>query len=1095
MRGDYSRLRFKPGNDYAGVLMQQGRVQLDADFNEQTELLGRRLRVGSMDVFGGGAVPRETPDGFRIELSGGSLTIGRGRAYVGGLSAENHGGGKAEFDPSLAEMRGNEPVAFEKQPYRPGQLDLPTKGTHLVYLDVWERELTHLGEPGLVEEAVASDTSTRLQTVWQVKLVEVDEGADCDQEDERWKAQTKPSAGRLTTNPHRLPVPDEPCTVPSEGSYRGTENRLYRVEVHDPGPLGEATFKWSRDNGSVASPVTEVDASCTVLTLAGLGRDGAQRLRPGDWVEVSDDHRELAGLPGEMRRVEDVEEETQTVTLAEPLPKDEFYPVKADRHTRIVRWDGSGPEVDAGGGLLKTSADPDKPLRLGEDGVEIVFGAEGDGGFRSGDWWAFAARSASARVDELDAEPPRGVHHHYLRLALVDFSNDVVTDCRTLWPPRIESGGGCECTVCVNPEEHKSGAMTIQMAVDLMSEVKGGKICLEPGMYSLDEPVQLHQAFSVRIEGKGLGTVLTPGRGLPAFVVSNCHRIAIEDLAVHTGSALRDREKAAKVAGGLTGVAIVLRDSTDVTIERCELNQIYSESHSGPLIGLLANANRIRIRDNAISGAVGIAALVSIGRDYAEAPPGEALRAAATFGYRLATVDVGIEDNSVRCSRAGVVFPVFTWNSGPIRVVGNTFVGGTDAAVAVDGVSGVRASYEVARNSISAAGDGIVVKVDDARIADNDILASAGESTSAQSGIVLARGASPGGIARCMVVGNRIVGRAGEGISIRGSVKSASIEGNAIEQMEGAGISMNPDASAGTLTIARNRIVDVAPKVDRHGAAAGIRLVAAGGVSMVDNTVDGVGSAAGEGRLRYGIRLAECGDSRIAGNDVADIGPDTGFTGSGYGIGVIDPLAGVEVVDNAVCRRRVPPSEPNNDRWNTLAVLSHHPEERGEEDRPDVLAEVVRTANVLFPLEGGRDRPRAVGIKVLRSRGLDEFTRPSHVSVTGNRLDAYGFPSCAVVWGSRSVVFAHNRCVLAGNSSQPVAWIEVPEPPVKIFAGAWASIAPVVDGNHFSGPSGTRGLFVRLPQGHSCTVLGNISSGPIHVNEAPLVSPWAGLNG
>ena len=45
MSGDYSRHRFDARNDYAGVWMQQGRVQLDADWNEWAELLDRRMQL------------------------------------------------------------------------------------------------------------------------------------------------------------------------------------------------------------------------------------------------------------------------------------------------------------------------------------------------------------------------------------------------------------------------------------------------------------------------------------------------------------------------------------------------------------------------------------------------------------------------------------------------------------------------------------------------------------------------------------------------------------------------------------------------------------------------------------------------------------------------------------------------------------------------------------------------------------------------------------------------------------------------------------------------------------------------------------------
>jgi Family of unknown function (DUF6519) len=41
-------------------------------------------------------------------------------------------------------------------------------GPHLVYLDVWKREVTYLQAGDLVDKAVGLDTTTRLQTAWQV---------------------------------------------------------------------------------------------------------------------------------------------------------------------------------------------------------------------------------------------------------------------------------------------------------------------------------------------------------------------------------------------------------------------------------------------------------------------------------------------------------------------------------------------------------------------------------------------------------------------------------------------------------------------------------------------------------------------------------------------------------------------------------------------------------------------------------------------------------------------------------------------------------------------------------------------------------------
>src|SRR5918999_3175069 len=263
MSGDYSRVRFDPKNDFSAVLMQQGRVQLDSDWNEFASLLDRRWRTETVDIIGKGTVPKETPDGFRIQIPGGALTIGRGRIYVDGLLAENHGKAPLEFDPVLAERRGTLPVPYNEQPYFPNVsvvAPAPTSGgPHLVYLDVWQREVTFLEDRNLTEKAVGVDTTTRSQTVWQVKILpNVGSGATCGSQLEAWNNLIAPSDGRLSSAAVGVPPNTDPCLLPPSGGYRGLENRLYRVEIHDGGPSGTATFKWSRDNASMATSVTAI---------------------------------------------------------------------------------------------------------------------------------------------------------------------------------------------------------------------------------------------------------------------------------------------------------------------------------------------------------------------------------------------------------------------------------------------------------------------------------------------------------------------------------------------------------------------------------------------------------------------------------------------------------------------------------------------------------------------------------------------------------------------------------------------------------------------------------------------------------------------
>ena len=53
MKGDFTRSTFKPEKHYSGVRMQQGRVQLDADWNEQIDITAHRTEAEAVDVIGG----------------------------------------------------------------------------------------------------------------------------------------------------------------------------------------------------------------------------------------------------------------------------------------------------------------------------------------------------------------------------------------------------------------------------------------------------------------------------------------------------------------------------------------------------------------------------------------------------------------------------------------------------------------------------------------------------------------------------------------------------------------------------------------------------------------------------------------------------------------------------------------------------------------------------------------------------------------------------------------------------------------------------------------------------------------------------------
>ena len=492
-------------------------------------------------------VPRQTPNGFKVVASAGNLTTGRGRMYVDGLLAENHGLTSTAFDPLLAEPAGTTDLPYDQQPYWPTPDPVPGGGPHLGYLDVWEREVTNLEDPELVEIAVGVDTTARTQTAWQVRLLPNIGSATCASHDDAvpgWLDVIAPSAGRLTTDTIDVAPADDPCKLPPTGGYRGLENQTYRIEIHDAGAPGTATFKWSRDNGSVAIPVVEMLTS-TSLRLASVGKDDVLRISTNDWVEILDNHYELGQRPAVMRKVV-VDDAERTISFSGALPADLQPADAADaarRHLRARHWDQSGIVKDGTGTQLvdldtstagtitvPTSAATQVVL---EAGIVASFSVATGGSFRAGDYWIFAARTADTSIEKLVSAPPLGIHHHYARLGTVTFPSSQ-TDCRRLWPP-LGDGESCDCTVCVTPHSHSTGTLTIQGAVDQVKAAGGGTVCLQAGLYTLAAPVTADGARSLRIHGAGVGTIIV-ARGT-ALTATGTSGLTVENLVIVSGAA------------------------------------------------------------------------------------------------------------------------------------------------------------------------------------------------------------------------------------------------------------------------------------------------------------------------------------------------------------------------------------------------------------------------------------------------------------------------------------------------------------------------------------------------------------------------------
>jgi hypothetical protein len=552
MKGDFTRFTFRPEKRYTSVLMQQGRLQLDADWNEQMSIQTYLSQQQILDMIGSSGTPRlaqeegsleQRQSGFQIKLTPDKkdLLIQAGHFYLNGMLCElstakpisatvqsfqrdagtttltaivpnlveegqsfvlgqwlvinlSVGASEAEYpfqirsiepdqrlltlvstDPQLNFPTGgvplNQPLKLRRLTTYKTQVDRPQamttdfpggtlkKGTYLVYLDAWQRHITAIEDPEIREVALGvPDTTTRTQTISQIKLLflgDIDPKLHPSREAQQKEQQKRLQEAwdKLSDRPVTLTARDASdlsSSAPPSGLSTGLnglpgsvsnstqplENQLYRIEIHqsgkltsESGSLTSATFKWSRENGSIANPIERILSKDNVIEIKPLGQDITQSFESGQWVEVIDEARELNNQPGTLVRLTDVSIsgksgkltfDPATMTGEAAITPDNF---PLDRKPKVRRWDWSTKDR----GMPLTTANPDGWIEL-EKGIQIKFEVpkqHPETLFQTGDYWLIPARADQGILWPRDsqnkrkAEPPQGIQHQFAQLALV----------------------------------------------------------------------------------------------------------------------------------------------------------------------------------------------------------------------------------------------------------------------------------------------------------------------------------------------------------------------------------------------------------------------------------------------------------------------------------------------------------------------------------------------------------------------------------------------------------------------------------------------------------------------------------------------------
>ncbi len=438
MKGDFARVTFDPTNHRTRVLQQQGRVLLEADWNEQVGIQLHLLHALIRDLVG---PCWAVGTGFQVTASQGNLStwpVTAGHFYVDGILCEN------DADCTLG-----------GQPYAPTPVDgggswNQPPASFALWLDVWERHLSAIEAPSILDLALDGvDTASRAQVVWQIRLLGLDaslldnitaalntrlqvasNNANAQTAINNQLAQVdslRRAVAAGVANGNNLcqtiagmlgaratyawplmaaqlgpaPTDSDPCIIAADARYRGCENQLYRVEIHQGGLAGTlggangATFKFSREDGSVifsvlqAASTSQPDGSAQIaVTVASLGRDQRLGLAVNDWVELVDDDYTLGQLASPLLQVTAIDVSHGLVTLVAPKGVTAYAISNSpQKHPLLRRWDQKHGVNTQGCLPLTEGAAHDL-----EDGIQVTFSPGGV--YATGDYWLIPARVA-----------------------------------------------------------------------------------------------------------------------------------------------------------------------------------------------------------------------------------------------------------------------------------------------------------------------------------------------------------------------------------------------------------------------------------------------------------------------------------------------------------------------------------------------------------------------------------------------------------------------------------------------------------------------------------------------------------------------------
>ncbi|MGD9534379.1 MAG: DUF6519 domain-containing protein [Candidatus Nitrosocosmicus sp.] len=231
------------------------------------------------------------------------------------------------------------------------------------------------------------------------------------------------------------------------GSVKG--NYFYRLQVNNSGHDGQATFKYSINNAYMKAQVTEIESlnlseSRLIMGRNNFGSNMNQEI--WNWVEISDDRRELLGIPGSFVQLrKDSQDLSFTFNnesvYGDPINK-ENYPLHFN--PKLIIWNNNG-------NLLKID-NLSNSILFPENNIEII--PLDSFHYTSGNHWNFAIRNGklesfinnmeSINTSTSSILHPTGFNHRYAPLGLLRYSKEekkfhMLEDLRVFFHSQVEN--------------------------------------------------------------------------------------------------------------------------------------------------------------------------------------------------------------------------------------------------------------------------------------------------------------------------------------------------------------------------------------------------------------------------------------------------------------------------------------------------------------------------------------------------------------------------------------------------------------------------------------------------------------------------------